>query len=36
MSYDDKVKKVMLESEKLAEITKQNEMMLKFGKFKTS
>lgn len=36
MSYDDKVKKVLHESEKLSEMAKQNEMMLKFGKFKTS
>ena len=36
MSYEDKVKQVMQHSQKLAQATKQNEMMLKFGKFKTS
>lgn len=36
LSYEDKVKQVMLQSDRLAQATKQSEMMLKFGKFKTS
>lgn len=36
LSYEDKVKRVMQESDKLAQATQQSEMMLKFGKFKTS
>ena len=36
ISYDEKVKRVLQESEKISEQAKQNEMMLKFGKFKTS
>lgn len=36
ISYDEKVKRVLQESEKISEHAKQNEMMLKFGKFKTS
>ena len=36
ISYDEKLKKVLYESEKLSEQTRQTEMMLKYGKFKTS
>lgn len=36
ISFDDKVKKIMIESEKIEEITKLNEMKLKHGKFMTS
>ena len=36
MSYEEKLNKIMLESEKLSEQTKQAEMKLKYGKFKTS
>lgn len=36
LSYDEKLKRVMLESDRLAEETKQAEMKLKYGKFKTS
>ena len=36
LSYDEKLKKVILESEKLTEQTRQTEMKLKYGKFKTS
>ena len=36
ISYDEKVKRVLQESEKISEHAKQNEMMLKFGKFRTS
>ena len=36
LSYDDKLKKVILESDKLTEQTRQTEMKLKYGKFKTS
>ena len=36
VSFDDKLKKVELESEKLEELARQKEMKLKFGKFSTS
>lgn len=36
LSYDEKMKKIKSESEKLSEMNKQKEMQLKYGKFSTS
>lgn len=36
MSFDEKVNKMLIESQKLNDLVKQNEERLKFGKFKTS
>lgn len=36
MSFDEKINKVLIQSQRLNDLVKQNEMKLKYGKFKTS